>query len=261
MSNRIDIQVGSSVPHRPLSPNIYYRNSLGAQTIHPSKKVTLSSNTEGTGPLVIDDLLILKVNTQEVLRLDFRDNDKNELRAMDPVDITEVLRPFFGQQAHLEIEYLDMHGIEEYATPVYIRYEAWDVIYSSVFTMENGTYVFYYTTESLTRPGYTPSGIFCYGSKHEEEGMVPIYVFSARTRDKAQTEFYFYSRDESPLPGYEARGVAFYAFGELRPNTLPIYGYRIPVLGEEGLWAYMLTFENQNYDNCENLGPQFYVPV
>lgn len=260
MSNRIEMQIGSRIPRRPLTPKVYYRNSLQTITIPVCKEVTLSSSPNGTGDLLIDDKLVIRINGNVLFEHDFRGSDANSLESIPPVNLTEALRPFFGQHVQMEIEYQDIHGVAEFAEPVYFTFDEWDSIYSNVYVMEDETYVFCYTTDTITFPEFTPGGAFFHGSKFECEGMVPIYWHSANAEDERRREVYYYSKSEQGPDGYETRGVAFYAFADPQPNTVPVYGSRRPINGKDDLWVYLLHFETSPPIHYEGLGIQFYVP-
>lgn len=99
----------------------FYTNKVTTKLLD-QVSVFLSSKSDGTGEVYVDDQCIITVNGTQVYSHDFSNGNSGKVTSLPPVDITEAMKPFLGKEVEIEIQYIDLHGGSYSGSAFYLSY-------------------------------------------------------------------------------------------------------------------------------------------
>ncbi|KGL63812.1 LodA/GoxA family CTQ-dependent oxidase [Polaribacter sp. Hel1_85] len=94
------------------TPNTFYTNTITLDLPKDASgnlKVLLAGKNDGTGDVFVDDECIVKVNGSQVYSHDFSNGNSGKITPLAPIDITDNLKPYLGQNVTISIEYVDLY--------------------------------------------------------------------------------------------------------------------------------------------------------
>ncbi|MEO9570209.1 MAG: LodA/GoxA family CTQ-dependent oxidase [Polaribacter sp.] len=105
-------------------PNTFYNNTIeiDLSTKPYPEKILLSSNNDATGNVFVDDKCIIKINGTEVFSHDFSNGGSGVITPTEPIDITNQIKPYFGERFSVTIEYVDLHPNSKGASDFWFCY-------------------------------------------------------------------------------------------------------------------------------------------
>jgi hypothetical protein len=126
IANFIDgtnVQLGVAKKSSPSTsvPNIFYTNTVEVDLLD-QVQVLLSSNSDGTGDVFVDDQCVLKVNGKQIYCHDFSNGNSGKITPKKPIDITEEMKPYLGKKVKITIEYVDLYKGNKSASAFWLSY-------------------------------------------------------------------------------------------------------------------------------------------
>ncbi|MDC1162146.1 LodA/GoxA family CTQ-dependent oxidase [Tenacibaculum sp.] len=123
VKNTTSILLGKSIPSSPVSlnpPSVFYSNVRDMVWIPKGKSIYLSSESDGTGDIFVDDVLELIVNGNLILKTDFSNGCSGKITPLNPLDVTSNFDKFLNSFVNIEIKYIDKCGGYKSASNFYL---------------------------------------------------------------------------------------------------------------------------------------------
>jgi len=169
------IQLGVAQPESNSSPNLpdtFYTNTVNVP-IPTSGNIVLAGNDLGTGNIFVDDQCIIKIGDTVIYSHDYSNGNSGSITSTPPVNISENLAAYRGQDVQMTIEYIDLHPNKRSGSDYFICFIDVQLGAAQAQTDSSGTFpdTFYTNTVKVAFP---PSGtVMLAGSK---DGTGTIFV-------------------------------------------------------------------------------------
>ncbi|MFY0629573.1 MAG: LodA/GoxA family CTQ-dependent oxidase [Flavobacteriaceae bacterium] len=105
-------------------PDTFYTNSeeVSLPKDFFGLKFLLSSKNDATGDVFVDDQCIIKVNDKQIYSHDFSNGNSGKITPKIPINITDEIAPYLGQNVKITIEYVDLYGGKKGGSAFYLCY-------------------------------------------------------------------------------------------------------------------------------------------
>ena len=123
VKNITSVLLGKAIPSSPVTlnpPSVFYSNIREMVWIPKGKSIYLSSKSDGTGDIFVDDVLELTVNGSLVLSTDFSNGCSGKITPLTPSNVTNNFKEFGDSFVTIGIQYIDKCGGYKSASNFYL---------------------------------------------------------------------------------------------------------------------------------------------
>lgn len=137
-SGNLYVQLGEAQPATPSTgpfPDAFYTNTIHLPLSSEVQQVLLAGKQDGSGDVYVDDKVLIKVNGTIIYSHDFSNGNSGKITPLAPIDITENIKPYLGNDVSITIEYVDLYPGSKGAS------EFW-LVYTNIDPTSNGNSYF-----------------------------------------------------------------------------------------------------------------------
>lgn len=113
--------LGVAYPSEPAPKRAaFYSHTVNEVLIPANKRAIVSAEPDGTGATYVDDQVTITVNGTKVYEFDYSHGNSGRIIPQEPIDLTEQLKPYAGQQVEITTTYTDLYGGSQGASSFFL---------------------------------------------------------------------------------------------------------------------------------------------